>query len=71
VFLVGDHRAFNTLLIYPNLEMEEIPISKLDEKKRYEYYSSQVVTVNKFLAPFERIVDFRIINRPFNLEKVN
>jgi long-chain acyl-CoA synthetase len=68
VFLVGDHRAFNTLLIYPNYEMEEIVISKMDEEKRHEYFSSQVVTVNKFLAPFERIVDFRIIDRAFSLD---
>ncbi len=68
VFLVGDHRAFNTLLIYPNLEMNELPLSELDEQKRYDYFSSQVVTVNRFLAPFERIVDFRIIDRPFSSE---
>ncbi|MCK5086915.1 MAG: hypothetical protein KAQ90_05310, partial [Melioribacteraceae bacterium] len=27
------------------------------------------MTVNNFLAPFERIVDFRIIDRPFSVEK--
>lgn len=69
VFLVGDHQPFNTLLIYPNGEAEDSLFSTMTEEEKTGYFSSIIVTVNKFLAPFERIVDFRIIPRPFTLEK--
>ncbi|RMH60535.1 MAG: GNAT family N-acetyltransferase [Calditrichaeota bacterium] len=67
VFLVGDHRQFNSLLIYPHTEHEHY--RALSEEARREYFASTVVTVNKFLAPFERIVDFRVIDRPFSEEQ--
>ena len=66
VFLVGDHRHFNTVLIYPNLDDEESLLHNMDEKQKQEYFSSVIVTVNKFLAPFERILDFRLIDRAFS-----
>lgn len=66
VFLAGDHRPFNTVLIYPNYEDDNSVLKNMDEKQMQEYFSSAIVTVNKFLAPFERIVNFRIINRPFS-----
>lgn len=68
VFLAGDHRPFNTVLIYPDLESETSPLKNMDEQQRQEYFSTVIVTVNNFLAPFERIVDFRIIDRPFSDE---
>jgi long-chain acyl-CoA synthetase len=66
VFLVGDHRPFNTVLIFPDLESENSPLNNMDEQQKQEYFSSVIVTVNNFLAPFERIVDFKIINRQFS-----
>lgn len=66
VFLVGDHRPFNTVLIFPDLESENSPLKQMDEQQKQEYFSTVIVSVNNFLAPFERIVDFRIINRPFD-----
>ncbi|GAB4298695.1 MAG: hypothetical protein Kow0098_24290 [Ignavibacteriaceae bacterium] len=69
VFLVGDHRPFNTVLIYPNFEQENSLLNEMDQKQLQEYFSSTIVTVNKFLAPFERILDFRIIDRAFSAEK--
>ncbi|MCX8106223.1 MAG: GNAT family N-acetyltransferase [Ignavibacterium album] len=68
VFLVGDHRPYNTVLIYPDFESETSPIKKLDEKQRQEYFASLIVSVNNFLAPFERIIDFRLTERPFTSE---
>ena len=68
VFLAGDHRQFNTLLIYPNFEDKNSPLHSMDEKQIQEYFSSVVVTVNKFLSPFERILDYRLIDRPFSDE---
>lgn len=69
VFLVGDHKPFNTLLIYPNYDDVKSFFDHMDEDRTNEYFSSIIVTVNNFLAPFERIVDFRIIDRPFAIEK--
>lgn len=66
VFLVGDHKPFNTVLIYPNYEQQNINLGKLTAQQIQEYFSSLIVTVNKFLAPFERIIDFRLIDRPFS-----
>jgi len=68
VFLVGDHRPFNTVLIYPDYDSESSPIKKLDDKQRQEYFASLIVSVNNFLAPFERIIDFRLTERPFTAE---
>ncbi|HSW55407.1 MAG TPA: GNAT family N-acetyltransferase [Ignavibacteriaceae bacterium] len=66
VFLVGDHRQFNTVLIHPNYDDMSSPLHDMDEKQKQEYFSSLIVTVNKFLSPFERILDFRLIDRPFD-----
>jgi len=66
VFLAGDHRPFNTVLISPDLESEHTPLKNMDEQQRQEYFSTVVVSVNNFLAPFERILDFRIITRAFD-----
>ena len=67
VFVVGDHRPFNTVLIYPDLESKTL--NEMDNDQKGEFFSNLIVTINKFLAPFERIVDFRIIDRPFSDEK--
>ena len=69
VFLVGDHKPFNTVLLFPNYENENSVLEGMDEKQKQEYFSSLIVTVNKFLAPFERILDFRIIDRLFTEDK--
>jgi len=66
VFLVGDHRPFNTVLIFPDLESEHSPLKNMDEQQRQEYFSTVIVSVNNFLAPFERILDFKIIARAFD-----
>ena len=67
VFVVGDHRPFNTVLIYPDLESSTL--KEMFDDQKGEYFSNLIVTINKFLAPFERIVDFRIIARPFSDER--
>jgi len=64
VFLVGDHRPFNSVLFYPDEQLFE----KMDEVEQDAYFSSIIVTTNKFLAPYERIVDFRLVERAFSAE---
>lgn len=63
IFLVGDHREYNTALIYPNPDYREAHLKGLSPQDVKAHYRSLVVSVNKFLAPYERIVDFAIIDR--------
>jgi long-subunit acyl-CoA synthetase (AMP-forming)/GNAT superfamily N-acetyltransferase len=69
IFLVGDHRAYNTALIYPNPEDEALDLDALSPDEVKSHFRSLVVSANSFLAPFERIVDFAIIDRDFDAER--
>ncbi len=69
VFLVGDHREHNTLLLYPNSEYEQVNFKKLKDEELREFFNSLIVSVNKFLAPFERILNFEIIERDFDAQQ--
>jgi len=66
IFLVGDHRPYNTALIFPNHDFEEVDLESLDGGERKAHYRSLVVSANAFLSPFERIVDFAVIDRDFD-----
>lgn len=68
VFLVGDGKAYNTVLLFPDKDW----VKTLKDEKDFnlqEYYSSLLQSVNSFLAPYERIVNFAIIDRNFSAEK--
>ena len=64
-FLVGDGLEFNTLLIYPEYDTLPIEFSNDNISSIREYYSSLVQSVNSFLSPFERVINFAIIKRAF------
>ncbi len=68
VFLVGDHREFNTVLLWPNPDYRGLDFEKAGESEVRDLFRSLVVSVNKFLAPFERIVDFAVIDRDLDAE---
>jgi acyl-CoA synthetase (AMP-forming)/AMP-acid ligase II len=61
-FLVGDHREYNTLLIWPNYEAVPSLRGKSPTELR-EFLSSLVASANRFLAPFERVVAFQVLPR--------
>jgi len=63
VFLVGDHRPYNTVLIHPDPDYKDLDLAALPAEELREHLRSIVVSVNKFLSPFERIVDFAVIDR--------
>lgn len=67
-FLVGDGRAHNVLLIVPDKD-DPIYNSFGDEKNLREYYRQIIMTANKELAPYERIVNFTVLSRDFDAEK--
>jgi long-subunit acyl-CoA synthetase (AMP-forming) len=69
VFLVGDNKPYNTLLIYPNYDYKDIDLREMSEEDIRSYFSSVIVSVNRFLASYERIVDFTVIDRDFDPEK--
>jgi long-chain acyl-CoA synthetase len=65
-FLVGDHREYNTLLVFPSPDAVEVH-GKPPEAVR-EIVSSLVASANRFLAPFERVVAFQILPRALDAE---
>jgi len=68
VFLVGDGKAYNTVLLYPDKEW----VKTLEHEKDFnlnEYYNTLLQSVNSFLAPYERIINFAIVDRKFSAEK--
>jgi len=69
VFLVGDGREFNTVLIYPDQENSYIELEQGKINEVRDLFSSMILSVNSFLSPFERIVNYVVINRDFSEEK--
>ena len=65
VYLVGDGREYNTVLIYPN----KSNLPDLNKNEIHEVFTSMLISVNSFLSPFERIVSFTIIDRDFDKNK--
>lgn len=68
VFLVGDGRPYNILLIVPDENSSEFR-EKLGQEKEEEYYKRIVETVNLDLAPYERVINFALLERDFTAEK--
>jgi long-subunit acyl-CoA synthetase (AMP-forming) len=64
-FLVGDHREYNTLLVWPAYDAHPSLRDRSPEELR-QLVSSYVASANRFLAPFERVVAFRILDRPLD-----
>ncbi len=69
VFAVGDGREFVTLLIRPNFGCSEVALAAMSNEARHEYFRGLVVSCNHFLAPFERVVNFALIDRDFSAEQ--
>jgi long-chain acyl-CoA synthetase len=60
-FLVGDHREFNTLLVWPNPASAAVAGRAPGEVRAL--VSSLVASANRFLAPFERVAAFELLPR--------
>lgn len=67
-FLVGDHREYNTLLIWPNFDAEPAGLRGAPAPMLNELLSSLVASANRFLAPFERVVAFQVLPRALDEE---
>ena len=66
VFLVGDGKEFNTILIYPNNDNLFTDNNQTNINKIREIFNSMIISVNSFLSPYERIINYVIINRDFS-----
>jgi long-subunit acyl-CoA synthetase (AMP-forming)/GNAT superfamily N-acetyltransferase len=68
VFAVGDGRDYVTLLIRPNPDYRDVAYNRMTDAEKYEYFRGLVVSCNRFLAPFERVVKFALIDRDFSMD---
>lgn len=71
-FLVGDGRAYNVLLIAPDESdsvLEALEGKEDREEARREYFHQIVMAANRSLAPYERVVNFALLNRDFNAKE--
>ncbi|MCX6306141.1 MAG: GNAT family N-acetyltransferase [Bacteroidetes bacterium] len=66
VFLVGDNRPYNVLLIVPD---KDDPIfNSLHGDNMTEYYHQIVMAANNEVAPYERVINFTLLDRDFSTE---
>ncbi len=67
-FAVGDGRDYNVLLIVPD---NDDPVLKdaPSPEKTVEYFQQIVTAANKDLAPYERVVNFAVLERDFDIDK--
>ncbi len=69
VFLVGDGREYNTILLHPNYDYPLPPLREMTPELLREHLGSIVASVNGFLAPYERILDLALLPRPLALDQ--
>jgi len=66
-FLVGDNRPYNVLLIAPDRN-DQIFMS-IEGENLTEYFHQIVMAANTDVAPYERVVNFTLLDRDFSSEK--
>ncbi|MCX6281328.1 MAG: AMP-binding protein [Bacteroidetes bacterium] len=66
-FVVGDNRPYNVLLIAPDTSDSLFKSCKGDNLR--EYFHQIVMSANKDVAPYERVVNFTLLEREFSAEK--
>jgi long-chain acyl-CoA synthetase len=65
-FLAGDHRDYNVLLIVPDRSDPLLSVRREDEVQ--EYFAQIVASANAGLAPYERVVNFALLDRDFTVD---
>jgi long-subunit acyl-CoA synthetase (AMP-forming)/GNAT superfamily N-acetyltransferase len=68
VFLVGDGRDYNVLLIVPDTDEQLLSVTP-DEQERERYFKNLVTAANQELMPYERIVNIALLDRDFDIDK--
>lgn len=67
-FLVGDARPYNVLMIVPDLN-DPILSNYLKDNNKEEYFHQIITAANKELAPYERIINYTLLERDFSADK--
>jgi len=67
VFLVGDGRDYNVLLIVPD-EDELLLAATSGESERERYFKNITTAANQELMPHERVVNIAVLERDFDIE---
>jgi long-subunit acyl-CoA synthetase (AMP-forming) len=67
-FLVGDGRDYNVLLIVPDRDDPVLAASASPEDTD-EYIRQVITAANKELAPYERVVNFALLDRDFEADR--
>jgi long-subunit acyl-CoA synthetase (AMP-forming)/predicted GNAT family acetyltransferase len=67
VFLVGDNRPYNVLLIVP--DKSDTIFTGLQGDNMEEYFHQIVMAANTDVAPYERVINFTLLDRDFSSEK--
>ena len=67
-FLVGDGRPYNVIFIVPDYG-DEVLKKALDKENERSYYRRIVSAANTDLAPYERVINFAVLDRDFDPEK--
>jgi len=67
-FLVGDGRDYNVLLIVRD-PTDPVLFSMPGEESLREYYHQIVTAANGDLAPYERVVNFAVLERDFDADR--
>jgi len=65
-FLVGDNRPYNVLLIVP--DTTDSLYQSLTGNNREEYFHGIIMAVNSEVAPYERVINFSLLDRDFDRE---
>lgn len=66
-FLVGDGKAYNTLLIVPDYQDPLFNDENIKNNPR-NYFQKIVTEANRNLAAYERVVNFEILERDFSID---
>jgi long-subunit acyl-CoA synthetase (AMP-forming) len=70
-FLVGDGRPYNVLFIVPDRSDKVLAQGLALESKENsrEYFRRIVTAANEGLAPYERVINFEVLDRDFSLDR--
>ncbi len=67
-FLVGDGRYYNVLLIVPDPDDPVVTAAGSPEELE-DYYHQIIAEANRDLAPYERVVNFDLLERDFDADR--
>lgn len=68
-FLVGDGRSYNSLLIVPDFDDPVLQGDNSSYDSIRQYFNQIIQEANRNLVPYERVINYEILERDFSQEK--